>query len=496
MRAISIFALVCMTAASAGAQVSNTVFPNDGYYNCMIKAYASYNECLANRGDYPANEWPQVCDKGFNNLTKLCAKPQNGSFYLKYVVVAILYALPGNNSNSAFSDSSTSGSSSTFTDSEGETYKYGLTFSAGGFAKEGFNIGSGSDSSTSEQLSTSMTSASGFQSKSPKDVIDHSQDEFFLWLNAEFTPQLSADHRSVTMQVTSGGGPFFDIIAVSVAELRNPALISPAKLAPQTVRNPDGSVSTYPGLKGLTPADYQHLLALDPLASGDPTAQPQDLKRYFDTLDRPVVQGPDQAGGSAIAAIVNLANTNSQTLTYTTTDSNSIGVSFNLGAASFDYSDTIRMSTAQATTSGTAQQTSVTLGSSTVGCCSPAAPAGETQAGQCHVDVYEDMLFQTYAFIPEPYGCTGILPRGVGKGFTHPQAIQGQLLTAQGQPKPNTPVTVKLPNGHALKLFTDSKGRFSLYEAPEGRATIRVGNAIKTVTIKKGISQRATLRQH
>lgn len=496
MKAIRIFTLMCITAVSLNAQVSNTVFPGDAYYNCMIKAYASYNECLANRGDYPKNEWPQVCDKGFTNMSKLCAKP-GGSFFLKYVVVGLLYAPPGNTSNSAFSDSSTSGASSTFTDSEAETYKFGLTFSVPSpKAGEGFNIGSGSGSTTSQQFSTSMTSASGFQSKSAKDVIDHSQDEFFLWLNAEFTPQLAADHRSVTMQVTAGGGPFYDIIPLSVAELRNQSLIPPAKLAPQKVRNPDGSETTYPGLGALTAADYQKILALDPLAAGDPSAQPRDLKRYFDTLDRPVVEGPDQKGGSTIAATINLANTNSQTLTYTTTDSYSMGVSLNFGVASFDYSDTITMSTAKATTSGTGQQTSVTLGSSTIGCCSATSPAGESQAGQCHVDVYEDMLFQTYAFIPEPFGCSGVLPSGIGKGFTHPQAFQGQLLTAKGQPEPHTPVTVKLQNGRALKLFTDSKGRFSLYEAPAGKATLKAGNAVETITIKSGTSPSATLRQH
>lgn len=496
MKTISIFAVACIAAASLKAQVSNTVFPNDAYYNCMIKAYASYNQCLANRGDYPKSEWPQVCDKGFTNMSKLCAKP-GASFFLKYVIVGLLYAPPGNASNSSFSDSSTSGSSSTFTDSEGETYKYGLSFSIPSpKAGEGLSIGSGSGSASSQQFSTSMTSASGFQSKSAKDMIDHSQDEFFLWLNAEFTPQLAADHRSVTMQVTPGGGPFFDIIAVSVAELRNPALISPAKLAPQKVRGTDGSESTYPGLSGLAAADYQRILALDPLAAGDPTAQPQDLKRYFDTQNRPVVEGPDQSGGSTIAAVVSLANTNSQTLTYTTTDSYSTGVSLNFGVASFDYSDTITMSTAQATTSGTAQQTSVTLGSSTVGCCSGTSPSGANQPGQCHVDVYEDLLFQTYAFIPEPYGCSGVLPPGIGRGFTHPQAFQGQLLTARGQPEPNRPVTVKMQNGHTLRVFTDSKGRFSLYEAPEGRARIQAGNAIKTITIKNGTSQSTTLRQH
>src|SRR5579863_7894345 len=183
MKAIGIFAVICITAASLQAQVSNTVFPDDAYYNCMIKAYASYNQCLANRGDYPKSEWPQVCDKGFTNMSKLCAKP-GGSFFLKYVVVGLLYAPPGNASNSSSSDSSTSGSSSTFTDSEGETYKYGLSFTIPSTttpeglnipkAGEGLNLGSGSANSTSQKFSTSVTSVSGFQSKSAKDIIDHS----------------------------------------------------------------------------------------------------------------------------------------------------------------------------------------------------------------------------------------------------------------------------------------------------------------------------------
>src|SRR5579863_10242460 len=99
MKVAGIIALLCVTVASLKAQVSNTVFPDDGYYNCMVKAYALYNECLANRGDYPKSEWPQVCDNGFANMSKRCGKAY-GTFYAKYILVALLYAPPGNTSNS------------------------------------------------------------------------------------------------------------------------------------------------------------------------------------------------------------------------------------------------------------------------------------------------------------------------------------------------------------------------------------------------------------
>jgi hypothetical protein len=135
----------------------------------------------------------------------------------------------------------------------------------------------------------------------------------------------------------------------------------------------------------------------------------------------------------------------------------------------------------------------MTLGTSTVGCCNTSSTG---QGGNCHLDVYEDLMFQTYVAIPEPYGCSGILPPGVGKPFAHPQAVQGQLMNANNQPEPNTPVTVKLPNGQALKVFTDSKGQFSVYEAPDGNATIQAGTATETISIKNGTSQPTTLHLH
>jgi hypothetical protein len=295
------------------------------------------------------------------------------------------------------------------------------------------------------------------------------------------------------MRLTSGGGPYFDIIPISVAELRNPALIPAKNLATQVVRNTDGTETPYPGLSVLRPVDFQSILALDPLASGDPTAQPQSQQRYVDTLERPVVEGPDQAGAELNATTDSLAYSTTETASTTTSSSYTEGASFSLGPVSFSDSDTLVTTTVHALFSTTGQQTSVTLGSSTVKCCNP-SPTG--MGGNCHLDAYEDLLFQTYALVPEPYGCGGILPPGSGTPFTHPQAVEGQLMNAQNQPEPNTPVTVKLPNGQALRVFTDSKGRFSVYEAPDGRVAIQAGNATEAISIKNGTSQPLTLRQH
>src|SRR5215471_16790286 len=103
MKAITILALACFMPASVSAQTSNSVFPGDSHFNCLINAYEFYNECLANRGDFPKNEWPQVCNEGLANRTKLCG-PSTSSFYPKYIVVALLYAPPGNTSVAGFSD--------------------------------------------------------------------------------------------------------------------------------------------------------------------------------------------------------------------------------------------------------------------------------------------------------------------------------------------------------------------------------------------------------
>jgi YD repeat-containing protein len=507
MRGITIFTLASIMAASVSAQTSSSVFPSDTHFRCLIKAYEAYDQCMGNRGDFPKGEWPGVCNDQLANLTKLCGPP-TGSFYPKFIVVALLYAPPGNTSTTAFSDSSTSGSSSTYTTADGKTTSYGITYTVsnpsdagdgGGSGSKGpsggLTLGNGTVSSQSQQFQTSLTAANGSQVKTGKDIIDHTQDQFFLWLNSDFTPQLGADHKSVIMQYITFGG-VADVISISVAELKNPALIPASKLVPQVFRTTTGSEVTLPGLNTLTPADFKTILALDPLASGDPTTQPQD-PRYFDTGNRPVVEGPDKAGDAAVFSTVQLQNTNSQTLTHSKAESYSTGISLSvpLGPITPSYSqtDTVTMTTALATTSGSAQQTQATLGSSTVGCCN-AASSG--QGGQCHLDVYEDLLFQTYAFIPEPFGCSGILPAGTGKTFTHPQAFEGQLLNAQGKPEPNTPVSVKLPNGQKLRIFTDSKGRFSLYESSNGTVTLEAGSATATIEIKNGTSKPIALRQH
>ena len=467
MKAFAVFALACILAVSLKAQPSNPAY--DSYFACVRKAYTSYNQCLGNRGDFPKSQWPQVCTNGLNNLMKLCTKPPESSFYLGYVVVAILYAPPGNSSNAAFSDTSTSGSSSTFVNSQGQTDTFGITFSETQTSyKEGLTFASGSTTAGSEQFSTSLNAASGNQIKSAKDIIDHTQDTFYLWMNAEFTPEIDVQHDKIIMQISTGGGNYADVLPITVAQLQNPALIKPKDLAPQVVRNLDGSTSTYPGLGGLKPSDFQSILALDPFVTANPSAQPTNTLRYFDTLDRPVLEGPDQAGGELNAATISLAGSNSETLSKSTTSTYTTGVSLTLGPLSYSNTQTLLMTTTNATTWGSGQQTSMTLGTSTVGCCNASSTG---QGGNCHLDVYEDLLFQTYVAIPEPYGCSGVLPPGIGKPFTHPQALQGQLMNANNQPEPNAPVTVKLPNGQALRVFTDSKGRFSVYEAPDGNVT-------------------------
>jgi hypothetical protein len=492
MKAFTVFALACILAVSLKAQPSNPAY--ESYFACVRKAYVSYNQCLGNRGDFPKSEFPQVCTNGLNNLMKLCTKPPESAFYFGYVVVAILYAPPGNSSNAAFSDTSTSGSSSTFVNSQGQTASFGYTFSASNTGyKEGLTFASGSTSAGSEQFSTSLNAASGNQIKSTKDIIDHTQDTFYLWLNAAFTPEIDTEHDKIIMQISTGGGTYADVLPITVAQLQNPALIKAENLAPQVIRNPDGSTSTYPGLGGLRPSDFQSILALDPFLTGDPSAQPTNTLRYFDTLERPVLEGPAQAGEELNAATVSLAGSNSVTLSKSTTNTYTTGVSLTFGPFSYTNTQTLLTTTTNATTSGSGQQTSMTLGTSTVGCCNTSSTG---QGGNCHLDIYEDLMFQTYVAIPEPYGCSGILPPGVGKPFAHPQAVQGQLMNANNQPEPNTPVTVKLPNGQALKVFTDSKGQFSVYEAPDGNATIQAGTATETISIKNGTSQPTTLHLH
>jgi hypothetical protein len=487
--------LICITgiiAVSASAQV----FPGDAYLGCMIDAYSEYNECMTNRGDFPKGQWPKICNTGLSTMTAKCGPKPPDAFFPKFVVVGLLYSPPGNASNSGFSISATSGTNTTFGTNIATTSGVSLLFTAPlpldtnpldkPQKTTPLNLAISGSFQTATQTQggfmTTVSSTGGQQIKSSKDMIDHSQDTIFLWLNARFAPALSADHKFANLALTPATSSYFDIVPITVAELTDPTLIPDWKKNPQIIRNPDGTQVSLPGLSSLTADDLKALLALDPLAGRDPSAQPTD-SRYFDTGLREPLEGPDKAGDVAVSYTANLTQGQQKSLTHQSQQQYSTGVSLSFPIlGSLSLAQTFTITSAITTSSGSGQQTSAMLGSSTAGCCN-VSPTG--QGGACMIDVYEDMLFQTYAFIPEPYNCGGALPNSP-HSIGAPTGLKGQLLGAASAPLAHSPVTITLSDGKTLTVISDSKGNFSLYGVPAGKVTVSSGNTVQTQTIGTG----------
>jgi hypothetical protein len=475
---------------------STELFPGDGYLECALTEYSGYNECMATSADYPKGQWPAICNRYLTNITTRCGK-MPGSFTPTYVLLGLLYSPPGNSSSVGFSTTATSGTTTSLGNSDSEVVNVSINLPVAGYGVSyapTLTVTGTHPSVTQNQATyqTVLTSTTGDQIKAATDVIDHSQDVFYVWLNATFTPGLDSTHKTANLTLKSYQGQPPDIIPITVAELKNPKLIPASKLASQVKTLQDGTSVTQPGLSVLTAADFATILSFDPFAFGTPSVRPSSANlRYYDTGLREPLEGPDSGGSDVTARTIMLAQSNSTQLSHMTSQTYSSGVSLGLpGVGSIGLTMNQTITTSESTTSGTGQQASATLGSSTVACCN-SNPSG--QGGTCQLDVFEDLLFQTYVFVPEAVNCGGVLPPRLTSGTLHAPVLSGTLANADGQALAHQPVTVRLANGKVFQLTTDRKGVFSLYEAENGMASVNFGGAVQNVSLAAGTSEKVSL---
>jgi hypothetical protein len=489
--------VICFASLSLYAQ-STELFPGDGYLECALTEYSGYNECMATSADYPKGQWPAICNRYLTNITTRCGK-MPGSFSPTYVILGLLYSPPGNASSDGFSANATSGTTTSLGNSGNEVVNVSVNLPLAGYGAKAPSVPTltvtGSHPSVTQNQATYqtvLTSTTGDQIKAVTNVIDHSQDVFYVWLNATFTPGLDSTHKTANLTLNSYQGQPADIIPITVAELKNPTLIPASKLASQVKTLPDGTSVTQPGLNVLTAADFASILSFDPFASADPSVRPSSANtRYYDTGLREPLEGPDTTGSDLPARTIMLAQSTSTQIGHTTSQTYSSGVSLGvpgIGSVGLTVNQTI--TTSESVTSGTGQQASATLGSTTVGCCN-SNPSG--QGGTCQLDVFEDLLFQTYVFVPEAANCGGVLPAKLILGTLHPPVLSGTLLSSDGQALAYRPVTVTLANGKSLRLTTNRKGAFSLYEAENGTASVTFQGSIQNVTLAAGTTEAVSL---
>jgi hypothetical protein len=311
--------------------------------------------------------------------------------------------------------------------------------------------GSFSYSTTNTDTDTeTLTKSSSLEEKftGNQDGVDHDQDSFLLLLNPAVavgtvhnfdSGVCSSTGVSWNFGVNTKLAPTQALYRVTVGELKNPASM-PADVAAQ--------------LKQLnfTAADYQTILAQDPLAS-NPTALPStvDSTRFIPTTITFPYEPPDQssecnAGVCSCLSITGGIKNEFQADTGVASESSyKVGMSESTGfnAGVFKFGETADLSWVWTSKSTQDDITSSTQ-SATVNVQCPSI--GYT--GPTLMEIFWDSLYGSFVFFPTELGApsTTILTQGTVTG------ANGQVLRHQ-------PVDLAV-GAKTLHTYTDSKGKY------------------------------------
>jgi hypothetical protein len=335
----------------------------------------------------------------------------NVKLYPKYKIISILYDAPGNRSSNGYTDAT----NNTLSTSISQTFSNATAISITGTV-----LGNGAGvmfmASTSSQdthmVQFSTSNGAGASLGSVGNSVDHTQDQFFIWLNpmVVVTPtSTTSANYSMTTPVGSNGQPQpMDIVNINAVDLENPSQIPIGVLQPQTRNN----VSGLPGLAdicanpvpsctsapcGCVPSDFATILASDPLLSiSSQNTQPDqvDPNRYT-FVSSEVLEGPQCDGCNPVSVTFNESDSQSTSETLTQTSSYSVQMSSSSGFQLFGSGLTLKTdrtfgwsnSQSRGSANGTSHSATITLGSTSVGC-------DET------INIYEDTVYHTFALAP------------------------------------------------------------------------------------------------
>jgi len=335
----------------------------------------------------------------------------NVELFPKYKVISILYDSPGDKSSNGFTDAVNNSVTTTIS----QTFTSATTKAVGGsFLGTGLEVSFTVSRSTQDTAAYQFSTSNGHGKSLPSvaNSVDHSQDQFFIWLNPMVivtpTGPNSANYSLATPIGSNGQPEPMDVVNINVKDLQNPSLIPIGVLQPQTV----DMVSGLPGLAdicanpvpncnsapcGCVGSDFTAVLATDPLISiSSQTTQPNqiDPSRYS-FIESQTLEGPQCDGCDPL--INSFTQTDSQSVSETLGQSLSYSVGykvtsgFSLFGSGLTLSKTNTFSWTDAMSTGSANGTShsaaINLGSASVDCDES-------------VNIYEDTVFHTFALAP------------------------------------------------------------------------------------------------
>jgi hypothetical protein len=380
-------------------------------------------------------------------LAKCEAK--HGTFFPAYHLTTLLYAPPGEGSEVEYASGSTMGTTTEVTN----TFKPGVSVSTGGgFFGNGADVSLAFSVGSKDGISFEVKKerSSSYTLESQIDPVDHSRDTYLIWTNVQVDATLTAGSSDLALELSvRGGGDAMNIISLTGAELKDPTLISDRKKA---------------SLVGFTQEDFDRILAMNPFTQSK-VPDPNRL-RFITTLQ---LDGPDHPQDPIPGQGIAISDEQANGLISGITTQLNVGVAFDSGidfgvkatlafglTFEWDYESTTNVST------GTKEEATVKLKTGTVGYHDV-------------IDVYQDTVFKTFAFVSHHKAALGLSDR-----------VSGFVLTKRREPAFNKRVEAVALNGATRTAFTNAQGIYRLYDLPDGELRVTVEGETKIVTLLPG----------
>ena len=375
--------------------------------------------------------------------------PTTGFVAPAYYLVTILFAPPGNKSKASYFAGSSAGTTTNTADLFGIGTKVGITGNVIATADYQFTA------QTAQSFQITKTTKTELDTSSVADQIRHGQDTFYIWVNPiiNYTQEQSPG-LPINISLGTAGGADMKVVPFTADELMHKTAIPDYKLQ---------------YLQNFTDADFAQILSADPWAAA-PNYQP-DASRFI-KITSLQLDGPDNAGvnipgeGSSVD--------DSQVACITNTISQTIGADFG-GAVGVDFfgqgekatmvhSVFWRNTNSAGNCNGSSQTATVDLSTTTVGYHDV-------------IDVYEDSIYHSFAFVSET--------QGIGLKVANAD-VAGIVKNGMGKPVANQPITIKFADGATRKVFSNAQGKYRIFRVPPGSMTITSGGLVSTANFVSG----------
>ncbi len=373
-----------------------------------------------------------------------------GTIPINFVVMAVVYALPGTTGGHGqetsvnYQDSSTLGTSSSVSNSVKQGYAVSADVSGLGSGISA-NFSTSQDKTNSSEVDVNKSSSYGISVSGTADGIDHDNDQIWLLLNPVM--KVTVAGKNLAWALTHSGTQA-EVQYVTVGWLKHPATMEPGVAA--SLRN-----------AGITAADYPELLARDVFANGNTNI---DTSRFAPTnqtfpYEQQNVCEPYSFSNETI-------DKSSNSETKTDSFSVSLKTGFDVGVAKVSFTNTASFSWSNTSTYGTSteskQQASATV-------CGPSS----SWTGGTNVDVYYDRIYSSYLFAFDP--------ASVPSTRDEMAAVRG-TVTVDGVPLPFAKVALQV-GGKTFRTYTNAHGVYYLYHTPRGAATIAIRGRAEPIMI-------------